>query len=379
MTSAATAPPGGDLAMRLDDVFGRAADASATPGAQAAVVRNGVLVWSGAYGLADVENATPVDDRTVFCLASLGKTMVAALTLRLVDDGVLALDAPVASVVGNLIPGAEVVTVRMLLTHTAGYPDLYESPELMALMPPQDGDAGSGSAYDPDRPFTWEMLAAGMLDPVEPGAHWEYSNTGYLLLGEVLTRALDGPGGVQRAWTSLAEAAGGEIRLTPGLLTLERAEVDLTRLAHGYDQQADGSFVDPYAAHQPAGVPTDLFGLPFTDGLFAGTAVGTAGYLDALFVRRSLLDPATVDQMSAPTAQAAAADVPHPDYKTYAMGTFQMSVADVVWQGHRGRYGGFSAVGASRRLDGSTLVVLTNCSSEDPPALPIWRELAATV
>jgi D-alanyl-D-alanine carboxypeptidase len=379
MMSDSPAPPVGETAFRLDEVFGRAAATSATPGAQAAVVRNGVLVWSGSYGLADVEAATPVVDQTVFCLASLGKTMVAALTLHLVDEGVLALDAPLASVVGKLIPGAEVVTVRMLLTHTAGYPDLYESPEVMALMPPQEGEVGGGSGYDPDRSFTWEMLAVAMREPVEPGVHWEYSNTGYILLGEVLTRALGGPEGVHQAWTSLAEAAGGKIRLTPDLLTMERAEVDPARLAHGYDLRTDGSFAYPYAEHHPAGVPTDLFGLPFADGLFAGTAVGTAVFLDALFVRRSLLDPATVDLLSTPTAQAAAADVPHPDYKTYAMGTFQMSAADAVWQGHRGRYGGFSTVGASRRVDGTTLVVLINCTSEDPPVLRIWRELAGTV
>ena len=372
-----TMPPDGDTPP-LDDVFARVAEASTTP-AQAALVRDGALIWTGSYGLADVDAATTVRDSTVFCLASLGKTMVAALTLRLVDDGALALDEPVASVVGDRVPGADSVSLRMLLTHTSGYPDIYGSPELMAFMPPQEGEVGSGSDYDPDRPFTWEMLEAGLREPVDPGARWEYSNAGYLLLGQVLTRTLGGPKGLTRAWTEMAGAAGGEIRLTPDRLTMDRDEVDLASLARGYELHADGSWVDAYAGLRPAGVPTDLFGLPFTDGLFAGTAVGTAGFLDALFVRRSLLEPPTVDLMSTVTAQAAAADAPDPDLTTYGMGTFRMSVDDAVWQGHRGRYGGFSTVGASRRSDGSTLVVVTNSMSDDPPVTSIWRELARTV
>lgn len=372
-------PADGGPARRLDEVFGRVAATSPTPGAQASLVRDGSLIWSSCYGLADVESVTPVVDSTVFCLASLGKTMVAALTLRLVGDGLFALDAPVASVVGSGVPGADVVTVRMLLTHTSGYPDIYGSPEVLALMPPQEGEVGSGSQYDPDRAFTWEMLGAGMREPVEPGARWEYSNAGYLLLGRVLTVALDGPGGLRRAWTALVEPMGGEIRLTPDRLTMDRAEVDLGSLARGYELRPDGSVVDAYAGLHPAGVPADLFGLPFTDGLFAGTAVGVAGFLDALFGRRALLDSPTVDLMSTVTAQAAAADAPHPDLNTYGMGTFQMSVDDAVWQGHRGRYGGFSAVGATRRADASTLAVLTNAMSDDPPVEHLWRELAATV
>ena len=368
----------GDLAARLQAALDRAAAASTTPGTQAALVRDGLLVWAGTSGFAHVETWTPVTRETVFCLASLGKTMLAALTLRLVEDGVLDLDQRLAAILGDRVPGAQVVTVRMLLTHTAGYPDLYESPEVSALMPPMDGAEGSGSAYDPDRPYTWEMLAAGLREPVEPGARWEYSNTGYVVLCEVLTRALGGADGLREAWTSLADRVDGEVRLTPDLLTMERAATDPARLAHGYDRQADGSYVDPYALHRPAGVPTDLFGLPFGDGLFAGTAVGTAAFLDGLFVRQSLLDPATVHRMSLPTAQAAA-DASDPDLRTYAMGTFAMSAAGGVWQGHRGGYGGFSTAGASRRADGTTLVVLTNGLTEERPALVIWRELAGLV
>jgi D-alanyl-D-alanine carboxypeptidase len=364
-------PFAGDLGPRLARALDLAASGTTTPGTQAALFRDGELVWTGTYGVADRVAGTPVTDETVFCLASLGKTLVAALVLRLVEQGRLALDVPIASVVGGL-PGATVVTPRMLLTHTSGYPDLYDTPEVSALMPPDDDEPGSGSAYDPDRPFTWAMLAPGIREPVDPGARWEYSNAGYIVLLEVMSRVLGGPGAVTAEWTALIEPVG--THLTDDLLTMDRSRVRLDRLAHGYDGRPDGSLVDAYAAHPSAGVPTDLFGLPFGDGLFAGTAVGVATFLDSLFVRRTLLDPATVDLMTAVTDQAATVD--HADMCTYGMGTFRIEGGGAVWQGHRGRYGGFATLGASDRQGPSTLVVLTNCMSEEPPVVPIWRALA---
>ncbi len=364
------APTDPDLGPRLAQTLLRAAAETTTPGAQAALVRDGGLVWAGTYGLADRDAGTTVTDETVFCLASLGKTLVASLVLRVVEQGRLDLDAPIATLLPE-VPGSAVVTPRMLLTHTSGYPDLYDTPEVAALMPPDADEPGSGTSYDPDRPYTWEMLAPGILEPVEPGARWEYSNAGFIVLAEMLSRLLGGPEGIAAAWRAVADGIGG---LDDDLLTLDRSRVRLDRLAHGYGEQPDGSLVDPYAAHPAVGVPTDLFGLPFGDGPFAGTAVGVALFLDALFVRRTVLDPSTVDLMTTVTAQAAAFD--HADLRTYGMGTFRMEAGGAVWQGHRGRYGGCATLGASDREGPSTLVVLTNCEAEEPPVVPIWRALA---
>jgi D-alanyl-D-alanine carboxypeptidase len=364
-------PVSRDLGSRLDQALARGASATATPGAQAALLQDGDLVWTGAHGVADSGDATPITQETVFCLASLGKTLVAALALHLVEQGRLVLDVPIASALPE-VPGSPVVTPRMLLTHTSGYPDLYETPEVSALMPPQEDEPGSGTDYDPNRPFTWAMLAPGVGEPVDPGVQWEYSNAGYILLTEMLSRVLGGPDGVRAAWAVLTDRVGPD--LTDDVLTMDRSLVRLDRLAHGYAQQQDGSLVDPYATHLPAAVPTDLFGLPFGDGLFAGTAAGVAAFLHSLFVSQTVLDPVTVGLMTSITAQAAAVD--HPDMCTYGMGTFRIEAGGGTWQGHRGRYGGFATMGASERRQRSTLVVLTNCMAEEPPVVPIWKALA---
>lgn len=361
----------------LEAVFARAAAASPAPGAQAALVIDGGLTWSGAHGVADVGTGAGVTDETLFCLASLGKTMVATLALHVLESGRLDLDVPISEVLGEGVPGATLVTPRMLLSHTSGYPDLYDAPEVRSLMPPQHD--GGGEAYDPDRPFSWEMLAPGLREPVEPGARWDYSNTGYIVLTEVLMRVLGGAEGVRSAWASLMGAVGGATPLTDDLLTMERSSAELARMARGVEQQPDGTLADPYAPSHPSGIPTDLFGLPFGDGLFAGTATGVAVFLDSLFVRREVLASATLDRMTTGTPQAAAAEPDSPDLTTYGMGTFRTTAAGTEWQGHSGSYGGFSTFGASSPALGSTLVVLTNGLTPERPARAIWQGLAASV
>ena len=335
-------------------------------------MRHGSVAWAGRYGVADLEAGIPVTDDTTFCLASLGKTLVAALALSLVEEGRLELDEPLSTLLGDEVPGTQVVTPRLLLSHTSGYPDLYDSPEVAALMAPDEDEPGSGAAFDPDRPFTWAILMPGILEPVEPAARWEYSNAGYIVLTEMLVRILGGAEALKTAWGELA--ARTDARLGDEVLTLDRSAV--RRLAHGYDQRKDGTLVDPYAAHAPSGVPTDLFGLPFGDGLFAGTAIGVATFLDGLFVRQTVLAPATLEQMTATTAQAAAAEAHDPDLTTYGLGTFRVSAPVGVWQGHRGTYAGFTTIGAcSRDLD-ATLVVLTNVSGAEHAGRAVWTALS---
>ena len=143
------------------------------------IVAGGELVHSAGFG-ARVLGAGPPDADTVFRIASMSKSFTASAILLLRDAGTLALDDPAAQYVPELAgwtygsADAAPVTIRQLLTMTAGFPT--DDPW---------GDRQQGlpiTAFD-------ELLAAGVSFNWAPGTRFEYSNLGYAILGRVLTMA----------------------------------------------------------------------------------------------------------------------------------------------------------------------------------------------
>ncbi|ALG09349.1 hypothetical protein AOZ06_22730 [Kibdelosporangium phytohabitans] len=361
----AAATPGNDLGKRMDEALERAASQFGDAGVQAVAVRDGRVVWSGKRGKAINDPAKRVTDQTMFSYASLSKLILATFVLHQVENGVLDLDKPIAAYVGDEVAGSRVVTVRMLLTHTAGYPDLYGDPATAPLFPP-------GDQYKPDRPYTFEMLNAGIRQPVDPGKKFEYSNTGYIILGHVLAKVAGGDAALVRAYRNFLRRAGTpQVPITDDILTMERTQRALSRFSHGYTRLADGTLEDFFTAYGATGIPTDLYGLPFTDGAFSGTATGAALVLDAAFTRGTLLRPETVQMMTKPTPQSGNAP--------YGMGTSPTTAAGRTWQGHAGAYGGFGSMAGTDRSRGLTIAVTSNRLALDKhPASVIWEELAKT-
>ncbi|WP_433413085.1 serine hydrolase domain-containing protein [Microtetraspora malaysiensis] len=360
--SAAAAPASEDpVQAALDEALARAAAKAGDPGVQAVVIRNGKLIWSANSGKAVNDPPSPVTDSTMFGFASFGKNILGAYALHQVESGVLALDKPISAYVGKEVPGSDAVTLRMLLTHTAGYPDLYDDPKTAPLFPPD------GAQYDPNRPYTFAMLAPGIRKPVAPGKRYDYSNTGFIILSRVLSRTAGGDEALERDIRRFLQRAGE----TSELLTAERSRSAFLRFAHGYDYESAGKPIDTFTDFGATGIPTDLYGLPFGDGLFAGTALGGAKFLDALYVRNRLLRPDTVKKMITSSPQAVAQD------DTYGMATERATVGGRVWQGHPGAFAGFTSMGATDMVRGVTLMVVTNRDgSDEDPAGTIWNELA---
>lgn len=342
-----------DLGLRLDRALDRVRPQVGNPGVQAVVIRNGQVLWSATRGKAILDPQAPVRPWTLFCYGSTGKLMLAAYALDRVEAGALDLDRPIAAYVGNSVAGSNRVTTRMLLTHTSGYPDVYESPETAPLF---------GALYDPDREWSFSLLATGIHQPVNPGARYEYSNTGFIVLAHVLEAITFLP--LEIDYLRFMQGAG----LTEERVTMRRSNAALLRFAHGYTVE-DGVVYDSFEG--ASGIPTDLYGLPFGDGAFAGTALGAAQLLDALFVRGRLLRPATVSAMIQPTPQALAAG------ETYGLGTERYRAGGRTWQGHDGVYGGFTAMASTDIPRGVTIAVAAN---RDQPvelvARVIWRALA---
>jgi CubicO group peptidase (beta-lactamase class C family) len=118
------------LTRRLDAAIDRALAAKKIVGTVVIVSKDGKIVYRRAAGLADRENNIPVKPDTIFRLASMSKTIVSAAALSLVQSGKLKLDDPVTKWLPEFQPklangSTPEITIRELLTHTAGLDYLF--------------------------------------------------------------------------------------------------------------------------------------------------------------------------------------------------------------------------------------------------------------
>ncbi|MEV3926068.1 serine hydrolase domain-containing protein [Actinomadura coerulea] len=160
-----------------------------------AEVRDGDQVWRGAAGVADLSTGRPVTADMRHRVGSITKTFTTAAVLQLVDGGQIGLDAPVGRYLPELVPGerGDAITVRMLINHTSGlaeylpyaYPSLRAFPDL-AECGPQSLDDHRLTRFD-----STELIEMGVAAPAAGapgGTPGLYSNTNYLLLGQLLER-----------------------------------------------------------------------------------------------------------------------------------------------------------------------------------------------
>jgi CubicO group peptidase (beta-lactamase class C family) len=149
------------------------------PGAAAGLVVDGELVWSKGWGERAPGGAVP-DLDTVFRIASMTKSFTALAILKLRDEGKLSLDDAAAKWVPELagMPKATKdspeITIRHLLTHSEGFPE--------------DNPWGDRQLARSDA-FLAAMTKAGIPFSNAPGVAFEYSNTGFALLGRVVAKA----------------------------------------------------------------------------------------------------------------------------------------------------------------------------------------------
>jgi CubicO group peptidase (beta-lactamase class C family) len=151
------------------------------PGLAVGIVSAGTVAASKGYGKANVELGVPVTDETLFQSGSLGKAFTAVAVMLQVEAKRLELDDPLTKYFAGAPDSWRGITVRNLLNHTSGLPDFTED-ETPGGPPPQ---------IELRRDYTEQELtqAAYKLKLAFPtGAKWDYSNTGYELLGFLVHR-----------------------------------------------------------------------------------------------------------------------------------------------------------------------------------------------
>jgi CubicO group peptidase (beta-lactamase class C family) len=163
------------LKSRIDTIAAGVLEQRGVPSASVAVVQGGKLVYTHAYGRAHIDPDKAATPDMRYSIGSVSKQFTAAAILILQEQGKLKLDDPVGKYVPGLTRGDE-VTIRQILSHTAGYQDFW--PEDYLMKPMMQATAAQAII---------DQWAKKPLD-FEPGTQWQYSNTGYVIAGMVVEK-----------------------------------------------------------------------------------------------------------------------------------------------------------------------------------------------
>ena len=214
---------------QLDERLPRLMDRYDVPGVNLALVHDGELAWTGAYGDADRERDRTMTTDAVFRAESLSKPVTAWGVMRLVEQGRVDLDAPVEQYLDDFeLPASEYdalkVTVRRLLSNSAGLPL---------------GPIGAGTEYPPQNglPPLREYLAQEARLTRDPGSGFIYSNVGFGVL-ELLIEEVTG--------RDFAEYMAEEVLQPLGMRRSSFAWTEAFRTLMPMGYELDGTPVPPY-------------------------------------------------------------------------------------------------------------------------------------
>jgi CubicO group peptidase (beta-lactamase class C family) len=324
----------------LDRQIGTALRHVEAPGVSVAVVENGRLAYVRAFGMADLENQRPATVETRYAIGSISKQFTAAALLLLQEQGKLSLDDCVSKYFPDLTRANE-ITIRQLLSHTSGYEDYA----------PQDYIVPEWT--QPTSPAA--ILARWAKKPLnfEPGAKWQYSNTNYVLAGEIFEKVAGQPLVAflkEKIFVPLGMASAGD--WPPDSPADARA---YTRYALGparlTKREAQGWY---FAAGELAMTPTDL------------------GKWDVAFLERRILSPKSWDELTTEVK------LTNGDSTHYALGISLGDLSGMPVFQHSGEVSGFISSNTVFPTRRGAVVVLSN---EDVVNLvgPLSRQIATTV
>ncbi|NPV83643.1 MAG: beta-lactamase family protein [Candidatus Aminicenantes bacterium] len=151
------------------------------PGLALALVQDGRVLFRAGRGVADIRSGRPIDTGTNFRLASLTKQFTATAIMLLVREGKLDYETHLTDIFPDFPEYGKEITIRHLLTHTSGLPD-YENlmPEAKPNLPVEDQQINDYQVL--------ELLKGEKQGKFRPGTNWDYSNSGYVVLGLIVEK-----------------------------------------------------------------------------------------------------------------------------------------------------------------------------------------------
>jgi len=309
---------------QIDAAAAKVLSSTGVPSASVAVVQDGKVAYVKAYGKARLEPAMAAEPSMQYSIGSVSKQFTAAIILFLAQEGKLTLDDPVAKYLPDLTRAKE-VTIRQVLSMTSGYQDFWPEDYVMTSMM---------KSTTPQHIL--DVWAKKPLD-FDPGTQWQYSNTNYVIAGQIAEIV-----GGKPLIDQLQERIFRPLKMT-GVLNSDASRLPPNDPT-GYYQHALGPL-------RPA--PLAGTGWMFAAGELAMPASDLALWNISL-INRSLLSPASYDAMFA--------EVHLKDGKGTGYG---LGVEVGAWNGHRyvshsGEVSGFVSQNTVFPAEKIAVTVLTN-------------------
>jgi len=312
--------------------------------------------WFGASGFSDLENQVALQPDDRFEAGSITKTFVATTILQLVEEQQLMLSDTLTqwlpTEITDLVPNASEITIEQLLNHTSGITDYLDVFTAQA--------ANNPTLFLNE--WTPEQLV-GFINGVEPffepGTDWRYSNTNYILAGQVI-EAVTG------------NSYGQEIRDR----IIDPLELENTFVSG--EEEIPGGYINSYWDFNNDGALDNLSIVNLSWTGSAGSIISNTqdlnDFFDGLLVDGALLEAETLEEM------LDTMPVDSPNYDEYGLGIGTLESRDRFWYVHRGQTLGFRSNLWYSPLEEITYVELINGRSGTnlvSDLLPTYRRTIA--
>jgi D-alanyl-D-alanine carboxypeptidase len=316
------------------------------------------------YGLADLKTKKSITSDSEFRIASITKPITAVAVMTLVENKKLNLSDTISKFFQDF-PNGEKITIYHLLSHTSGIPNWWEG-EM-----PKDEPKDFPMCKEPHS-YIQRMKTTSFF---EPGTKYYYSNSGYVLLGEIIeiVSGMKYEEYLQKNIFTKADMKNTEVEYSPDAKN---------NWVKGYKQNSsmDTTFSDP-----------DVYAMPFAAGALRSNAQDLLKFMDALikgkFVKKSTLTKMikyAQTKSGLPVYEAAffpndfipPSPPSHIKKYGYGLGFSLMEVYEkpMIW--HSGGISGFNSILVYLPKTKSQIVFLSNTENG---IMPIWEELQKTI
>jgi CubicO group peptidase (beta-lactamase class C family) len=292
------------------------------PSVSVVIVQDGAVAFSKAFGKADLASNRAAEPGTRYAVGSISKQFTVAAILLLQEEGRLSLDDKVAKFFPDLTQ-ANQITIRQLLSHTAGYEDFAPQDYLIPEWTHPTTSA--------------EVLEKWAKKPLnfDPGTRWQYSNTGYVLAGSIVEKASGKPLVAflrEKILDPLGMASAGDCN--------DRSTVDATAYTR-------------FALGPPRPVGREARGWYDGAGELCMAAPDLAKW-DLAFLQHKILSPSSYEQFTR--------EVPlqNGDVTHYALGLSVRDFRGMPMLSHGGEVSGFLALDEMFPTRNGAVIILSN-------------------